>query len=50
MSPEHISVIPKLSQIKSGPIRILKNGPNWQYINVSNLGEFWNKRNVFTTH
>ena len=26
MSPEHISVIPNLSQIKFGPIRILKNG------------------------
>ena len=46
MSPEHILVIPKFSQIKFGPIRISKNGPNWQYINVFNLGEFWNNRNV----
>ena len=50
MSPEHISVIPKFSQIKFGPIRISKNGPNWQYRNVFNLGEFWNNRNVFRTH
>ena len=50
MSPEHISVIPNLSQIKFGPIRISKNGPNWQYRNVFNLGQIWNNRNVFRTH
>ena len=50
MSPEHISVIPKFSQIKFGPIQISKNGPSWQYRDEFNSGEFWNNRNVFRTH
>ena len=38
LSPEHILVIPKFSQIKFGPIWTSKNGPNWQYRNIFNFG------------
>ena len=50
MSPEHISVIPNLSEIKFGPIQISKNGPNWQYRNVFDLGQIWNNGYVVRTH
>ena len=50
MSPEDITITPNTSQIKFGLIQISKNGPNGQYRNVFNLGEFWNNRNVFRTH
>ena len=50
MSPDDITIIPNFSQIKFGQIRILENGPNWQYRNVFNLGEIWNNGYVFRTH
>ena len=50
MSPEHISVIPKFSQIKFGLIWISKNEPNWQYRNVFSLGTFFPNRHLCRTH
>ena len=50
MSPEDITVIPKTSLIKFGPIQISNNEPNWQYRNVFNLGSIWNNGYVFRTH
>ena len=41
---------PNRSQIKFGPLRISKNGPNWQYRNVFNLDQIWNNGYVFRTH
>ena len=50
MSPEHISVIPNLSQIKY--ISVLPIRPiSWNlYRPKCNLGQIWNNRNVFRTH
>ena len=46
---DEITVIPNLSQIKFEPIKISKNGPHWQYRDVSNLGQIWNNGYVVRT-
>ena len=50
MSPEHISVIPNLSEIKY--ISVLPIRPIFwnSYRPKFNVGQIWNNRNVFRTH
>ena len=50
MSPAEMTVGPNHSQIKFGPLWISKNGPNWQYRNVFNLGTVWTNRHLCRTH
>ena len=50
MSPEHISVIPNLSEIKYTSVLPFRPIFWNSYQPKFNLGEFWKHRNVFRTH